>query len=115
MIASYKQSHDILKLLHFAKAKIGSYVITDAEKVELNRQLLYSEVHKLNLHTAALHGLLESVAHIIKSTDINEVNEHGDTALIVSCRQGHVKMVELLLVNNADVVLSIQVERVPLM
>ncbi|KAK3316939.1 hypothetical protein B0H66DRAFT_307947 [Apodospora peruviana] len=57
------------------------------------------------LHAAVFHGLLEDAKRLLErpETDINARNANGDTALIISCQQGHVSITSLLLSRGADV------------
>ena len=58
------------------------------------------------LHEAAIVGNIEIAAALFESklaVNVNVSNGFGDTALCISSKHGHLKMVEFLLKNGADV------------
>ena len=54
------------------------------------------------IHEAAATGNLDEMQRLVKTADIEEKDDEGRTALFYAAREGHIEIVQLLLVRSQD-------------
>lgn len=66
------------------------------------------------LHICALRGTPEDVAELIRSGSTDHRDKDGQTALLLACRRGHLRIVKLLLKATSDASIADDEGRTPL-
>ena len=98
--------HDVLSASFDEKQNMSAIKISNIEEEIKNYITNYS--HKNNqdlLFVSAKKGHLEAVNQILRKKlvqDLNQANQHGDTALICAIKEGHEEIVSLLLERGAN-------------
>ena len=94
-----EEGYNELAVKLFVKEKQQLEKINEAEKEELSKKMIYTELVK-----AIEEGNKEEVEKLLKKgANIEAKDEYGKSALMLASSEGHKEIVELLLEKNANV------------